>query len=490
MKDKKYLIKILGSKKTLDFIEHVNEITSNSYIERKLTLNEKCILGTLIHNIYFTDIGNDDYMTFFGENKNLHGKIITTKCLNQSFTVGYTDRIDVLYAALFLHLDEMVKSLKHPNQLCNIMPVCIFVESLIYSNNSTFDNQATTSLSLDVNEKPIIDESSNPILQPNGNISFIPIQNLSNLHFCPIEPNEIRSSTPIAPGIKEIKSLSDLYPDDFKQMIEHIRFSEHFHVKTLVLNFCIQDERNKEHNPIYITVLIFYVVVNTRLWSLYKISGHVNPLKLSLPLENEELAFEVFTALFHHFVKMVYDILINIIEFKQYDEIHDWLKEFLIDPNLDKTRFPFPTYYRFGDKKEKGRVIYPKIQINLTGITLLAKNLMNTRLRNLGSILEDLEFGKIPLKETLEADEIINNDPWINLCVLVSCEMEPFFNKFREKQFEIHQRNIDTSNDEVNYIPDAMDSSKKTNFLPEYKFPTDFINGICNYFDTVYKALS
>jgi hypothetical protein len=281
--------------------------------------------------------------------------------------------------------------------------------------------------------------------------------------------------SPIAKGLR----LFDLYPDEFKMFLEEIVQLPHDEVKNRLLEYCSLSKGNRINHPIYIPLLLFYVVVNACLWSLYKILGHADPLELPLPSEDDDRAFDVFTALFSSFIQFVHYTLLNIDELSQCDEIHKWLEYFLVDPNDDREKCPFQTYYRFGFKKEKRRFVVPKIKQNQTGIIIVSKQMCDTKiLSNLGNILSGLDTNIIPSLESLRDDDVIKNDPWINLCVLVSKEMNSFIEKFREEQIKIHRNNIEISKTEENYIPNQDDPSKKTNFLPEKKFPDDFINGI------------
>ena len=293
-------------------------------------------------------------------------------------------------------------------------------------------------------------------------------------------PDENGNVSPIAKGLR----LFDLYPDWFKMFLEEFVQLHPYEKKNRLLEYYSLLKVNRINHPIHIPQLLFYAVVNTRLESLYKILGHVDPLELQLPNKDDERAFDVFTALFSCFIDFVHYTLLNIDELSQCDEIHKWLEYYLVDPNDDREKCPFQTYYRFGFKKEKGRFVVPKIKQNQSGIIIVSKQMYDTGiLSNLGNILSGLDTNIIPSLESLRDDDVIKNDPWINLCVLVSKEMNPFIEKFREEQIKIHRNNIEISKTEENYIPNQDDPSKKTNFLPEKKFPKDFIDGIWECFN-------
>lgn len=577
--DKKYLWEILGLSGTNEFNKTIYDEIIKFYIKRTLNFSEKLILSTMIHKIYFSESGEDDFIKYFQESNNSVEKFLSTECCNQTFKTRFTERLSVLYSVLSLAVidiidkkDDTIVNVTTRNQLkslrlFDITPICIFIQSLDESSVSTTiepsndkmhlknidvepeicksdverndinnvedtcltpkENLRTMSRTSSISEvgnlninMSFLDDSTHsrcsltPIsftqfpayiqynqcnypsqymVGPSGiqtNVAFTPIPNNmidpnmvimpTGTYVYPIEQRYVMpygngNVSPIAKGLR----LFDLYPDEFKMFLEEIVQLPHDEVKNRLLEYCSLSKGNRINHPIYIPLLLFYVVVNACLWSLYKILGHADPLELPLPSEDDDRAFDVFTALFSSFIQFVHYTLLNIDELSQCDEIHKWLEYFLVDPNDDREKCPFQTYYRFGFKKEKGRFVVPKIKQNQTGIIIVSKQLCDiTILSNLGNILSGLDTNIIPSLESLRDDDVIKNDLWINLCVLVSKEMNSFIEKFREEQIKIHRNNIEISKTEVNYHSNQNDPLNKTNFFTKFKFPDDFINGI------------
>ena len=314
---------------------------------------------------------------------------------------------------------------------------------------------------------------------------------------------------------KKYENLSTFnsIPEDFIANIRYLSLQSEEKIRELLLEFC--DSTYKETHSIYVALFLYCIIINSPLWSIYKITPHVSPPQFKAPVDKNQMrTFGFFTTLFHRFIKTMNlflsqelngsSLLPNGYANFNKNELEDWINIFHMNP-LDHTDiFPHPTYYVFSTDKEqwefcnRGKEYIGKtgdVSKNRTGIIQLAKKVFypnkieDPLLGGIGYALFHLSNGEIPDNRIIK-NVINHSNPMVFLCIKMSQIMKPFFQEFRRQQNPIHSRNLEqfvTSCESSNH-PENGAENRKYEIPEDLKFPEDFVINVRNGFGLFEKC--
>jgi hypothetical protein len=254
-------------------------------------------------------------------------------------------------------------------------------------------------------------------------------------------------------------------------------------IQYALLEYCCCSKEGKKKHAYNRIITMFYVNVNTPLWSSYKITDHVSQYNLNFPVEKN--SFEVFTLLFYVYISALNLFFSGGAKNVTYEavtphEFDTWIERYVKIPDLGHD-----TYYKIVDDNLFDEVTNQNkpVKLNKTGISMISETLVKDKqspLFKIGHILEPLCRGERPSFDSL--DEETKNDPYFIAIVKVACMLQEFFKEFGNHQHDIDQANIRESVTKVNYVVNPA-TGAKTNFFPEYKFPDAFKSSILHFFE-------
>jgi len=315
---------------------------------------------------------------------------------------------------------------------------------------------------------------------------------------------------------KKYENLSTFnsIPEDFIANIRYLSLQSEEKIRELLLEFC--DSTYKETHSIYVALFLYCVIINSPLWSIYKITSHVSPPQFKAPVDKNQMrTFGFFTTLFHRFIKTMNlflsqelngsSLLPNGYANFNKNELEDWINIFHMNPLDHSDIFPHPTYYVFSTDKEqwefcnRGKEYIGKtgdVPKNRTGIIQLAKKVFypnkieDPLLGGIGYALFHLSNGEIPDNRIIK-NVINHSNPMVFLCIKMSEIMKPFFQEFHRQQNQIHSRNLEqfvTSCESSSNHHENGAENRKYEIPEDLKFPEDFVINVRNGFGLFEKC--